>query len=44
MPLVDLIFLEGTTTWLTDQASLDRLVTPPGEYWRRWARVLKDGV
>jgi hypothetical protein len=44
VPLVDLIFLEGTTTWLTDQASLDRLVSPPTEYWRRWARVLKDGV
>ncbi|MFL5519624.1 MAG: hypothetical protein ACJ8B6_01715 [Gemmatimonadales bacterium] len=44
VPLVDLIFLEGTTTWLTDQASLDRLVHPTNEYWRRWARVLKDGV
>jgi hypothetical protein len=44
VPLVDLIFLEGTTTWLTDQASLDRLVPPPTEYWRRWARILKDGV
>jgi len=44
VPLVDLIFLEGTTTWLTNQASLDRLVPPPSEYWRRWARVLKDGV
>jgi hypothetical protein len=44
VPLVDLIFLEGTTTWLTDQATLDRLVPPPGEYSRRWARVLKDGV
>lgn len=44
VPLVDLIFLEGTTTWLTSQQQLDSLVPPPSEYWRRWARVLKDGV
>jgi hypothetical protein len=44
VPLVDLIFLEGTTTWLKSQQQLDSLVTPPSEYWRRWARVLKDGV
>jgi hypothetical protein len=44
VPLVDLIFLEGNTTWLTDQATLDRLVPPPSEYWRRWARVTKDAV
>jgi len=44
VPLVDLIFLEGTTTWVTDQATLDRLVPPPAEYWRRWARILKDAV
>ena len=44
VPLLDLIFLEGTTTWLTSQQELDRLVPPPTEYWRRWARVLKDGV
>lgn len=42
VPLVDLIFIEGTATWLTDQASLDRLVPPPGAYWRRWGRVMKD--
>ena len=44
VPLIDLIFLEGTTTWLTSQQELDSLVPPPTEYWRRWARVLKDGV
>jgi hypothetical protein len=42
VPLVDLIFIEGTATWLTDQASLDRLVPPPGAYMRRWGRVAKD--
>ena len=42
VPLVDLIFIEGTATWLTDQSSLDRLVPPPGAYLRRWGRVTKD--
>lgn len=42
VPLVDLIFIEGTATWLTDQASLDRLLPPPGAYIRRWGRVAKD--
>ena len=44
VPLVDLIFLEGNTTWITEQSTLDRLVRPPSEYWRRWARVTKDAV
>ena len=44
VPLVDLIFLEGTATWLVDQQGLDSLLPPPTEYLRRWARVLKDGV
>jgi hypothetical protein len=43
VPLVDLIFLEGTRRG-SRTSHLDRLVPPPGEYSRRWARVLKDGV
>jgi hypothetical protein len=42
VPLVDLIFLEGTATWLTSQQSLDSLVPPPAAYWRRLGRVMKD--
>ena len=44
VPLVDLIFLEGTATWLTTQESLDRVLPPPGEYKRRLARVFKDAI
>jgi hypothetical protein len=44
VPLIDLLFLSGTSTLVTSQQTLDSLVTPPSEYWRRWARVLKDGV
>ena len=39
VPLVDLIFIEGTATWLTDQASLDSLLPPRSAYIRRWGRV-----
>ncbi len=44
MPLVDLVFLEGTVTWVDDQATLDRLLPPVGELRRRLSRVAKDGV
>ena len=44
VPLVDLIFIEGTTTWLTTQESLDAMLPPRSEWWRRVARVFKDGV
>ena len=44
VPLVDLIFLEGAATWITSQEQLNSLLPPPTEYWRRWSRVLKDGV
>jgi hypothetical protein len=44
VPLVDMIFIEGTATWLTTQESLDKLLRPPGAYKRRVARVFKDGV
>jgi hypothetical protein len=44
VPLVDLLFLEGTVTWVEDQATLDRLLPPRGELMRRLARVIKDAV
>ncbi|MDH5283830.1 MAG: hypothetical protein OEW80_08110, partial [Gemmatimonadota bacterium] len=44
VPMVDLAFLEGTTTWLQDRATLDRLLPPPSEYLRRLQRVGKDGL
>jgi hypothetical protein len=44
VPLLDLRFLEGTATWLTDRAQLDSLLPPPSEYLRRLARILKDGL
>ncbi len=44
MPLVDLVFLEGTVTWLDDQATLDRWLPPVGELKRRFGRVAKDAV
>jgi hypothetical protein len=42
--LVDLVFLEGTVTWLEDRATIDRLLGRPGELERRLVRVIKDGV
>ena len=42
--LVDLVFLEGTVTWVDDQTTLDGLLPPLGELKRRIARVAKDGV
>ena len=44
IPLVDLIFIDGTTTWINTQQQLDSLVPPPAEYWRRWSRVMKDMI
>jgi len=44
VPLVDLLFLEGTVTWLYNRATLDRLLPPPSEYLRRLVRVGKDGL
>ena len=44
LPLVDLVFMVGTVTWVDDQATLDRLLPPVGEFRRRVARVAKDGV
>ncbi|HEX9166910.1 MAG TPA: hypothetical protein VF862_13435, partial [Gemmatimonadales bacterium] len=44
VPLMDLLFMEGNTTWLEDQATLDRLLPRPGELTRRLARTFKDGV
>jgi hypothetical protein len=44
VPLIDLVFMIGTVTWLDDQATLDRLLPPVGELRRRISRVAKDGV
>jgi len=44
LPLVDLVFMAGTVTWIDDQATLDRLLPPVGEFRRRVARIAKDGV
>jgi hypothetical protein len=44
VPLVDLVFLEGTVTWVDDEEALGRLLPPVGELKRRLARVIKDAV
>jgi hypothetical protein len=44
VPLIDLVFMAGTVTWVDDQQTLDRLLPPEGELRRRVARVVKDGV
>ena len=44
VPLLDLLFLEGTVTWVEDQATLDLLLPPPSELKRRLARVAKDAM
>ena len=44
IPLVDLVFMLGTVTWVDDRATLDRLLPPVGELRRRIARIAKDGV
>jgi hypothetical protein len=44
VPLIDLVFMIGTVTWVDDQATLDRLLPPVGEFRRRVARLAKDGV
>ena len=42
--LVDLVFLEGTVTWLEDRATVDRLLGRPGEMERRLTRIIKDAL
>lgn len=42
VPLIDLVFMVGTVTWVDDQQSLDDLLPPYGEFMRRFARVAKD--
>jgi hypothetical protein len=44
VPLVDLVFMVGTVTWIDDQAALDRLLPPPSELRRRLARAMKDAL
>jgi hypothetical protein len=44
VPLLDLVFLEGTVDWVDDQQTLDRLLPPPGELARRLARAAKDAL
>ncbi len=44
VPLIDLVFMVGTVTWIDDQAALDRLIPPVSELQRRIARIAKDGV
>jgi hypothetical protein len=44
VPLIDLVFMVGNVTWLDDEATLNRLLPPVGEFQRRIARVTKDGV
>jgi hypothetical protein len=44
VPLIDLLFLEGTVTPIEDRATLDRLLPPPSELKRRFARVIKDAT
>lgn len=44
VPLMDLVFMVGTVTWVDDQATLNRLLPPVGELQRRIARITKDGV
>jgi len=44
VPMVDLVFMVGTVTWIDDQATLDRLLPPVGELLRRISRATKDGV
>ncbi len=44
VPLIDLVFMVGTVTWIDDQAALDRLIPPVSELRRRIARIAKDGV
>ena len=44
VPLIDLVFMMGTVSWVDDQQTLDRLLPPVGELRRRIARIAKDGV
>jgi hypothetical protein len=44
VPLIDLVFMVGTVTWIDDQATLDRLIPRVSELRRRIARIAKDGV
>ena len=42
--LLDLLFVEGNTTWIEDRSSLDRMLPPPSELKRRLARLGKDAM
>ena len=42
--LLDLMFVEGNTTWLADRSALDRMLPPPSELKRRLARLTKDAM
>ncbi|HSJ09047.1 MAG TPA: hypothetical protein VK928_04015 [Longimicrobiales bacterium] len=44
VPLLDLLFLEGTATPVTDQHTLDRLLPRPTELQRRLGRLIKDAL
>ncbi|MEX0892119.1 MAG: hypothetical protein WEB88_08105 [Gemmatimonadota bacterium] len=44
VPLLDLLFLEGTATPVHDQLTLDRLLPPPTELQRRLGRLVKDAL
>lgn len=44
VPLIDLVFMVGTVTWVEDDATLNRLLPPVSELQRRIARLTKDGV
>jgi hypothetical protein len=44
VPLLDLLFLEGTATPVHDQHALDRLIPPPTELQRRLGRLVKDAL
>jgi hypothetical protein len=44
LPLIDIVFMVGTVTWVDDTATLDRLLPPPGEWQRRIGRFTKDGI
>ncbi len=44
LPLIDLVFMIGTVTWVDDQTTLDQLLPPAGELHRRIGRLVKDGA
>ena len=44
VPLIDLVFMVGTVTWVDDQTTLDQLLPPVGEFQRRVSRAAKDAL